>query len=303
MTMYRFIITLFFCPFVWCTVHAQHLEFTMKPFWKVGYTHRLKIISVATDRDEKTTQTHTSVLNARFHVQDANDMFFTIVWTYDVPDSIDKNGILEDEILARLSGTMFVVRHTWNGIFYELVNSKEVGERANQVVDSLIRTNQKDSTLLFQYQALKELVSNKQGMEIALLKHIKLYNLTNGRRFVSGKNPDAIATFPNPFGGFAFNAVEHVAVTQIDTVHKTCRIEAKKDVDQKGLQAAMTDFFKKAGLDKESVDLFQKEKLEMSETMFHDVNYQHGTIRKAFVKRVFNLGLLKRVTQVEMIEN
>lgn len=301
--MYRSIVTLSLCLFVWCTSQAQLVKFTMKPDWKVGDTHRLKIISVATDKDEKTTNTSRSVLNASFHVQEVNDMFITIVWTYDTPGSIARNGILEDEIIAGLSGTKLVVRHTWNGVFFELVNSKEVGERANQVADSLVRVNQKDSDLLFQYQAIKELVSSKQGMEIALLKHIKLYSLTYGRSFVSGKNPDAIATFPNPFGGYAFNAVEHFDVTNVDTVQKTCRIEAQKDVDGKGLQAAMTDFFKKAGYDKESMDLFQKDKLEMSESMFHEVNYQRGTIRKASVKRVFNLGVLNRVTQVELIEN
>lgn len=61
-----------------------------------------------------------------------------------------------------------------------IIKAGDVKIATDKAIDKLIASSESNSTMNVQFKAAKQMVSTKQGLEIALLKQIKFYNLSFG---------------------------------------------------------------------------------------------------------------------------
>jgi len=153
-----------------------------------------------------------------------------------------------------------------------------------------------------QYNSAKQMIVSKQGLEIALLKQIKLYNFSFGYKYKIDFEKINNVKFPNPLGGEPFDAVEKVKLINVDFKNSICKIETSKIVDGKILSNSVMDFLKRNNKDhiKEIEQEFGNDIFEITENSMQELNFVKGILLKSSFKRTMNLGIQNRTVLMEI---
>jgi len=270
------------------------------PHWKNNETHSVKIKSTTTDKNEQ-VQNYLSTFDAKFVVKEATDSGYKVEWIYTNSKLADNEPVLENQIVGKLINTKLLIKLSDVGQFVELINANEIKGIANKAIDELIAKSATNPTMNEQYKFAKQLITTKQGLEIAILKQIKFYNLLFGYNYKLDFTQTNKIKYPNPLGGQPFDAVEKINLTKIDNKNSVCTIEANRVIDVNVLKISLVDYIKKAtNSDPQAIDELNKANLEMSEHTMHQIDFSKGIIEKSFFKRTMNLGFKNRTTLLEI---
>lgn len=271
------------------------------PHWKKDDTHLLKIKSTTTDINNGITQNYISTFDAIFKVIEATENGYKVEWTYSNSALAESDPIIENQIIAKLLNLKILIKLSDVGQFVELVNVEEVKAVANKIMDELIKNNS-NLSLDIQFKGAKQLIASKQGLEIALLKQIKLYNFSFGFNYKLNYVQTNNIKLPNPLGGQAFDGVEKVRLTKLDNDNSICIIETSKSIDGKILKNSVINYVIKTS--KADPKLIEKEignqSLEISENTMQQIEFSKGIIQKSYFKRAINLGFQNRTTLLEI---
>lgn len=271
------------------------------PNWKGNETHSVKIKSTTTDNNNGKTENYLSTFDAKFIVKEVSDKGYKVEWTYTGSKLADNDPVLENQIVGKLTNIKLLIRLSYVGQFVELINADEVNLITNKAIDELISTSAINPMMNAQYKSAKQLISTKQGLEIAILKQIKFYNFSFGYNYTLNSIQTNNIKFPNPLGGQPFDAVEKVQLTKLDTKNSVCTIETNKVIDGKTLKTAVIDYVKKAtNSNPQAIDQMNKASLEMTENTMQQIDFSKGIIQKSFFKRIMNLGFQNRTTILEI---
>jgi hypothetical protein len=146
------------------------------------------------------------------------------------------------------------------------------------------------------------MIVSKQGLEIALLKYIKLYNFSFGYEYKTNFEKVNNVKFPNPLGGEPFDAVEKVKLIGVDNKTSICKIETSKIVEGEILTKSVMDFLKRNNKDKikEIEQEFGNKIFEITENSMQELNFEKGILLKSSFKRKMNLGIQNRTVLMEI---
>jgi len=294
---------LFFIAFaLTITSYGQtEISVDITPHWKKDEAYSVKMKSTTNDNNNGKPQTYLSNFDARFIVKEATDNGYKVEWTYTNAKLADNEPVLENQIVAKLINTKLLIKLSDVGRFVELSNVDEVKSVANKVVDELITNSASNPTMNTQYKAAKQLISSKQGLEIAILKQIKFYNFSFGFNYKLNFVQTNKIKFPNPLGGQPFDAVEKVQLTKLDNKNSVCIVETNKMIDGIVLKTTVIDYVKKAtNNNPQAIEEMNKASLEMTENTMQQIDFSKGIIQKSFFKRKMNLGFQNRTTLLEI---
>jgi len=294
---------LFFIAFaLTITSYGQtEISVDITPHWKKDEAYSVKMKSTTNDNNNGKPQTYLSNFDARFIVKEATDNGYKVEWTYTNAKLADNEPVLENQIVAKLINTKLLIKLSDVGRFVELSNVDEVKSVANKVVDELITNSASNPTMNTQYKAAKQLISSKQGLEIAILKQIKFYNFSFGFNYKLNFVQTNKIKFPNPLGGQPFDAVEKVQLTKLDNKNSVCIVETNKMIDGIVLKTTVIDYVKKAtNNNPQAIEEMNKASLEMTENTMQQIDFSKGIIQKSFFKRTMNLGFQNRTTLLEI---
>jgi len=294
---------LFFIAFaLTITSYGQtEISVDITPHWKKDEAYSVKMKSTTNDNNNGKPQTYLSNFDARFIVKEATDNGYKVEWTYTNAKLADNEPVLENQIVAKLINTKLLIKLSDVGRFVELLNVDEVKSVANKVVDELITNSASNPTMNTQYKAAKQLISSKQGLEIAILKQIKFYNFSFGFNYKLNFVQTNKIKFPNPLGGQPFDAVEKVQLTKLDNKNSVCIVETNKMIDGIVLKTTVIDYVKKAtNNNPQAIEEMNKASLEMTENTMQQIDFSKGIIQKSFFKRKMNLGFQNRTTLLEI---
>ena len=294
---------LFFTPLILTAITFGQTENSVDitPHWKNSETHSVKIKSTTSDNNNGKSQNYLSTFDAKFIVKEASDSGYKVEWTYTNSKLAENEPVLENQIVAKLTNTKLLIKLSDVGKFVELINVDEVKVIANKVVDELIANSSNNPTMNAQYKAAKQLITSKQGLEIAILKQIKFYNFSFGYNYKLNFVQTNNIKFPNPLGGQPFDAVEKVQLTKLDNKNSVCTIETNKVIDGKVLKTSVIDYVKKAtNSNSQAIDEMNKASLEIAENTMQQIDFSKGIIQKSFFKRTMNLGFQNRTTLLEI---
>jgi len=294
---------LFFIAFaLTITSYGQtEISVDITPHWKKDEAYSVKMTSTTNDNNNGKPQTYLSNFDARFIVKEATDNGYKVEWTYTNAKLADNEPVLENQIVAKLINTKLLIKLSDLGRFVELLNVDEVKSVANKVVDELITNSASNPTMNTQYKAAKQLISSKQGLEIAILKQIKFYNFSFGFNYKLNFVQTNKIKFPNPLGGQPFDAVEKVQLTKLDNKNSVCIVETNKMIDGIVLKTTVIDYVKKAtNNNPQAIEEMNKASLEMTENTMQQIDFSKGIIQKSFFKRTMNLGFQNRTTLLEI---
>jgi len=294
---------LFFIAFaLTITSYGQtEISVDITPHWKKDEAYSVKMKSTTNDNNNGKPQTYLSNFDARFIVKEATDNGYKVEWTYTNAKLADNEPVLENQIVAKLINTKLLIKLSDVGRFVELLNVDEVKSVANKVVDELITNSASNPTMNTQYKAAKQLISSKQGLEIAILKQIKFYNFSFGFNYKLNFVQTNKIKFPNPLGGQPFDAVEKVQLTKLDNKNSVCIVETNKMIDGIVLKTTVIDYVKKAtNNNPQAIEEMNKASLEMTENTMQQIDFSKGIIQKSFFKRTMNFGFQNRTTLLEI---
>ncbi|MEQ1800061.1 MAG: hypothetical protein ABL872_19045 [Lacibacter sp.] len=170
-------------------------------------------------------------------------------------------------------------------------------------MDNLITIYGPNSAMTAQFRAFKQLILTKQGLEIALLKHVKFYCFSFGYNFKLKNIHNNNLKMGNPMGGQPFDAVEKVEMTSLDTIKSTCTTETSKVVDTKNLKPSVIEFIKKSNPNNDPKSLeeqLKNETLEFSEKTIQLIDFNRGVPLRSKIERTMKLGFQNRVTTIEI---
>jgi hypothetical protein len=276
-------------------------EVEIIPHWKKNEAHSIIIKSTTTDIVKDKPFTYLTTFNANFKVLEKSETEYLVEWIYTNSVIANKDPNFENNILAKLLNTKFKIKLSNFGKFIELVNVDEIRTASNKAIDEL---NGKDinPNMKVQYNAAKQMIVSKQGLEIALLKHIKLYNLSFGYKYKIDFEQLNNMKFPNPLGGAPFDAVEKVKLVNIDTKNSICKIETSKIVEGAVFTKSVMEYLKKNNKDhiKEIEQEFGNDVFEISESSMQELNFEKGILKKSSFKRKINLGPQNRTVLMEI---
>lgn len=284
---------------------ANTSQIEIFPHWKKDDTHSVAIKCTTTDIVKTKPSEYTTTFNANFKVLEKSDTEYLVEWIYtkSIIGKDDPN--YDNNILAKLLNIKFEIKLSNFGEFIELANVDDIRTAANKVIDEL-NAKETDPTMKVQYNGVKQMIVSKQGLEIALLKYIKLYNFSYGYEYKTNFEQVNNVKFPNPLGGEPFDAVEKVKLISVDTKNSICKIETSKIVEGENLKESVINFIKKNNKNKgdEIEKEFGNKILEISENSLHEINYETGVLNKCLFKRKMNLGVQNRtvVMEIEAIE-
>lgn len=272
------------------------------PHWKKGETHSLIIKSSTDDFSNGKTNKYLTTFNAKFFVAEKDTSGYIIEWTYTKATLAPNEVTLENNILANMLDTKLLIKLSLTGRFKELLNVDEVKAATDKVVDKLISGSENNTTMNVQFKAAKQMVSTKQGLEIALLKQIKFYNLSFGFNYKTNFPQTNKLKFPNPLGGQPFDAVEIVKLTKLDNKNNICIIETNKNVDGAVLKNEVIEYLKKVSKkDATTIESeLRNEKLEFTESSMQQLDFSKGIIQKSNFTRTMNFGFQNRITVLEI---
>jgi hypothetical protein len=272
------------------------------PHWKKGETHSVLIKSSTDDVSNGKTNKYVTTFNAKFSIVEKDTSGYIVEWTYTKATLAPNEVTLENNILANLLDTKLLIKLSLAGRFKELINVDDVKLAANKVIDKLIAESEKNPTMNVQFKAAKQLVSTKQGLEIALFKQIKIYNLSFGFNYKINYPHTNNLKLPNPLGGAPFDAIEKVQLTKLDNPANLCVIETSKNVDGIILKNEVIEYLKKISQkDSKSIeDELRNENLEFTESSMQQIDFSKGIVQKSNFTRKMNFGFQSRTTVLEI---
>ena len=272
------------------------------PHWKKGETHSLLIKSSTDDFSNGKTSNYLTTFNAKFSVSEKDTSGYIIEWTYTKATLAPNEVTLENNILANLLDTKLLIKLSLTGRFKELINVDEVKSATDKVIDKLISSSEDNPAMNVQFKAAKQIVQTKQGLEIALLKQIKFYNLSFGFNYKTNFLQTNKLKFPNPLGGQPFDAIEKVQLTKLDNQNNICVIETSKNVDGTVLKNVVIGYLKMVSKkDAAAIESeLRNEKLEFTENSVQLLDFSKGIIQKSNVTRKMNFGFQNRTTVLEI---
>lgn len=275
------------------------------PNWKKNETHSVVIKCTTTDIVKTKPFEYTTTFNANYKVLEKSDTEYLVEWLYTKSIIAKDDPNYENNILSKLLNIKFEIKLSNFGGFIELVNIDEIRTATNKVIDEL-NAKETNPTMKVQYNGVKQMIASKQGLEIALLKYIKLYNFSYGYEYKTNFEQINDVKYPNPLGGEPFDAVEKVKLISVDNQNSICKIETSKIVEGENLKKSVINFMKKNNKDKsEQIEKeFKSKILEITENSLHELNYENGVLKKCRFTRKMNLGIQNRtvVMEIEAIE-
>jgi hypothetical protein len=276
-------------------------EIEIIPHWKKNEAHSIIIKSTTTDIPKEKPFTYLTTFNANFKVLEKSDAEYLVEWNYTNSILADKDPNFENNILSKLLNIKFEIKLSVFGKFIELANVDEIRIAANKAITELI-SKETNPNMKVQYNGVKQMIISKQGLEIALLKHIKLYNFSFGYEYKTNFEQVNNIKFPNPFGGEPFDAVEKVKLISVDNENSICKIETSKIVEGDILTKSVLDFLKRNNKDKiKEIDQEFGEKIfEITENSMQELNYEKGILLKSSFTRKMNLGIQNRTVLMEI---
>jgi hypothetical protein len=272
------------------------------PHWKKGDTHSVVMKTTLDETTNGVAKNYRSALNAKFVVTEKDTSGYIVEWTYTKALLAANEIDLENNILAGLLNTKLLIKFSLTGRFITLVNVDEVKTATDKVIDELIAGSAANPSMNVQYKGAKQLVSTKQGLEIALLKQIKFYNFSFGYNYKLNSPQVNHLKFPNPMGGQSFDAIENVKLTKLDNANKICVIETSKMVDGTVLKNEIIGYLKKVSKkDSNAIEEdLRKEPLAYNESSMQQIDFSKGIIQKSSYTRNMNFGFQKRILVLEI---
>lgn len=276
-------------------------EIEIIPHWKKNEVHSIIIKSTTTDIVKEKPFTYLTTFNANFKVLEKSETEYLVEWNYTNSILADKEPNFENNILAKLLNIKFEIKLSNYGKFIELVNVDEIRIASNKAIDEL-NTKETNPNMKVQYNGVKQMIVSKQGLEIALLKYIKLYNFSFGYEYKTNFEQVNNVKFPNPLGGEPFDAVEKVKLISVDNKTSICKIETSKIVEGEILTKSVMDFLKRNNKDKikEIEQEFGNKIFEITENSMQELNFEKGILLKSSFKRKMNLGIQNRTVLMEI---
>lgn len=272
------------------------------PHWKKGEIHAVAIKSTTDDIAGSKDSKYITTFNAKFAVAEKDTSGYTTEWTYTKATLAPDEVTLENNILANLLNTKLLIKLSLTGRFVELINWEEVKVAADKVVDKLIAGTENNPIMNMQFKAAKQLIATKQGLEVALLKQIKFYNLSFGYNYKTNHPQTNKLKFPNPLGGQPFDAIEKVSLTTLDNAKSICVIETAKNIDGPTVKNEVIEYLKKV-LKKDAATIeaeLKNEKLAINESSMQQIDFSKGIVQKSNFTRKMNLGFQNRTTSLEI---
>jgi hypothetical protein len=272
------------------------------PHWKKGETHSVSIKSSTDENSNGKTSKYLTTFGAKFLIVEKDSSGYTIEWSYTNVTLAPNEVTLENNILANLIDTKLLIKLSLVGRFKELINSDDIKVATDKVIDKLISGSENNPAMNVQYKAAKQMISTKQGLEIALLKQIKFYNLSFGFNYKLNHLQTNKVKFPNPLGGQPFDAVEIVSLSKLDNSKSICAIETTKNVDVTLLKNNVIEYLKKASnKDSKAIeDELRNDNIEFSENSMQQIDFSKGIIQKSSFKRKMNFGFQSRTNELEI---
>lgn len=271
------------------------------PHWKENDVYPVLIKSTTTDILKQTSKVYLTTFNANFKVLEKNEKGYLVEWVYTNSKIADKEPNVENNILAKLQNVKIEIRLSNVGKFIELVNVDEIRKASNKAIDELI-TKETNPNMKVLYNGAKQMFVSKQGLEIGLLKQIKLYNFSFGYSYKIDYEQINNVKFPNPLGGEPFDAVEKVKLINVDFQNSICKIQTSKIVDGKVLSKSVMEFLKQndKSHSKEIDQAFGNYNFEITENSFQELNFEKGILKKTSFNRKINLGFQNRTVLLEI---
>jgi hypothetical protein len=301
MTSKKIMFFLFYCILTSTIFGQSQNSIDLIPNWKSDETHSVKIKSSTTDNNNEKTENYLSTFDAKFIVKEASDNGFKVEWTYTGSKLAENDPVLENQIVGKLTNAKLFIRLSDVGQFVELINADEVKLATNKAIDELISLSSANPMMNAQYKSAKQLISTKQGLEIAILKQIKFYNFSFGYNYTLNSIQTNNIKFPNPLGGQPFDALEKVKMTSLDMKNSICTIETTKVIDGKTLKASVIEYVKKAtNSNQQAIDQMNKANLEMTESTMQQIDFSKGIVKTSYFKRIMNFGFQNRTTLLEI---
>jgi hypothetical protein len=276
-------------------------EIEIIPHWKKNEVHSIIIKSTTTDIVKEKPFTYLTTFNANFKVLENSKTEYLVEWNYTNSILADKDPNFENNILAKLLNIKFKIKLSNYGKFIELVNVDEIRTASNKAIDEL-NAKETNPNMKVQYNGVKQMIVSKQGLEIALLKYVKLYNFSFGYEYKTNFEQVNNVKFPNPLGGEPFDAVEKVKLISVDNKTSICKIETSKIVEGEILTKSVMDFLKRNNKDKikEIEKEFGNKIFEITENSMQELNFEKGILLKSSFKRKMNLGIQNRIVLMEI---
>ncbi len=274
------------------------------PNWLKGEIHNLKIESTTINKVENKPNTFLSTFDATFKIIEVSESGYKIEWTYTKSILAPGDLLIENHLLSKFINTKMVVEFSNVGIFMGLVNVQEVKTKADEVIDELIANSIDDKEINLQFKAAKQIMTSTQGLEIVLLKQLKLFVLPFGYNYKLNFKEQNNIKYPNPLGGDPIEAKEIVQLTKPDNLSSFCRIETDKIVDSITLRNIIFEVAKKVSKEMEDIvqEEFRNNGFQISENTKHEINFSKGIVLNAHFKRVMKLGFQNRTTLLEIKE-
>ena len=276
-------------------------EVEIIPHWKKDEAHSVIIKCTTTDIVKTKPIVSLTTFNANFKVLEKSETEYLVEWNYTNSILADKDPNFENNILAKLLNIKFEIKLSNYGKFIELVNVDEIRTASNKAIDEL-NVKETNPNMKVQYNGVKQMIVSKQGLEIALLKYIKLYNFSFGYEYKTNFEQVNNVKFPNPLGGEPFDAVEKVKLISVDNKISICKIETSKIVEGEILTKSVMDFLKRNNKDKikEIEQEFGNKIFEITENSMQELNFEKGVLLKSSFKRKMNLGIQNRTVLMEI---
>lgn len=270
------------------------------PKWKKEERHHIKIKSTTTDFFNGPKKFE-STFEVQFVVEMAAENGFLVNWVITQTKLAPNDPIVENLVLAKMLNTDMLIMFSPIGQFLSISNEEEVRTAAYQAIDGLLKSYSSNITIASQLKVMREMIAHKQGLEIGLFKHAKLYCLPFGYNYPLKLKKTNHIKMTNPLGGEPFNMVEKVGLTKLDTVNAIAVIEADKVVESSAIKKEVIKHLKRLGMaDERALNYIGKAKLEMTEHTMHQIDFSKGITQKAQVKRVHNWGFQHRISVMEL---
>ncbi|WP_445711726.1 hypothetical protein [Flavobacterium sp.] len=276
-------------------------EIEIIPHWKINEVHSVIIKNTTTDIVKEKPLTYLTTFNASFKVLEKTDTEYLVEWIFTNSKLAENDPNFETNILAKLLNIKFQIKLSNFGKFIELVNVDEIRIASNKAIDEL-NAKEMNPNMKVQYNGVKQMIVSKQGLEIALLKYVKLYNFSFGYEYKTNYEQVNNVKFPNPLGGEPFEAVEKVKLINVDLNSSICKIETSKNVDGEILSKSVMEFLKRNNKNhiKEIEQEFGNYVFEITENSMQELNFEKGILLKSSFTRKMNLGIQNRTLLIEI---
>lgn len=276
------------------------------PHWKKGENHSIKIKNTAISTVNGKSKTFVSLFDARFEIIEVSANGYVVEWEYTQSNLNGNDPEVENHIIDKLLGVKILFKLSEGGRFVELLNVEDIRAKADKIIDELIVKNiNKASPMNALYKIAKQLITSKQGLEIALLKPIKMCNFFWGDILKLNYLYTAKTKLANPLGGQLNDAVENVKMTKLDYTDSTCVIENNKVTDATNLKNSVINSIEKlSSVNSQKDKEIRNEDVEISESTMQQINFSKCIIRKSFYKRDLKWASHNRskIMEIETVE-